>query len=408
MTRGSFGPTRGERAFTGVLATILLLAPAVAARAQETRDSASVRGVAREQAGRPVADAWLRWTPGDATTSTDATGRFSLRVPAGVAGTLVIRRVGLEPVTIIVAALRPGEQREIGVTLPPLARLDVVSVVAERARPLVNTADATTGGSIEHTELQRLPTDARDPIALAYNIPGVAQGTGFFGDAPKLSVDGANSLYTQYTLDGLENNEGYLGGPRVEVPLSALARFQVLATTYGADVGRSSNGVVDMESRSGGQRWTGETFVYNRPGIPVDARSAVVPRGENAADFRRAQEGFRRTQAGAAGGGPLRVNAANGTGSYMFGALEYTNENEDRIASTARATFTGREVRDTWKGFGRLDHGWSPTQTTTLRVAASSVNREGRGSGIIAPEADITVQRIGSVSALIHRTALRE
>ncbi len=391
-----------------LLAAILLLPTSVVAHAQAMRDSAWVSGVIREQAGRPVADASLRWTPGDVTTTSDAAGRFAMAVAGRVAGTLVIRRVGFEPVTLAVEALRPGERREIGVTLTGLARLDVVSVVAERPRPLVNTKDAATGGTIERLELQHLPTDARDPIALAYNIPGVAQGTGFFGDAPKLAVDGANGLYTQYTLDGLENNEGFLGGPRVEVPLSALARFQVLATTYGSDFGRSSNGVVDMESRSGAERWTGEAFVYNRPGIPLDARSAVVPRGQNSEDFRRAQEGFRRTQAGGAGGGPLRTNVANGTGTYVFGALEYTNQNEDRIASTARATFTGREVRDSWKGFGRIDHGWSPTQTTTLRIAASSVNREGRGSGIVAPEADITVQRIGSASALVHRTALRD
>ncbi|MEO7711673.1 MAG: TonB-dependent receptor, partial [Gemmatimonadaceae bacterium] len=97
----------------------------------------------------------------------------------------------------------------------------------------------------------------------------------------------------------------------------------------------------------------------------------------------------------------------DGTATYAFGALEYTNENEDRINSTASATFLGRELRKTVKAFGRIDQGWSPTQTTTLRVAASNVNRAGEGTGIVAPEADITVQRIGSVTALTHRSALR-
>jgi hypothetical protein len=35
------------------------------------------------------------------------------------------------------------------------------------------------------------------------------------------------------------------------------------------------------------------------------------------------------------------------------------------------------------------------------------VNRAGQGSGFVAPEADITVQRIGTVTALTHRSALR-
>ena len=186
-----------------------------------------------------------------------------------------------------------------------------------------------------------------------------------------MTVNGANSLYTQYTLDGLDNNEGFLGGPRVEVPLSALARFAVQANTYGAELGRSSNGVVTMESRAGEDRWTGEAFAYDRPGIPVDAKAPVVPNGENADDFRRAQQGFRRSQFGGAAGGPLRRAGADGVGTYAFGALEYTDENEDRVNSTARATFLGRELRKTYKMLGRLDHGWSPTQTTTLRFAAS-------------------------------------
>ena len=390
---------------------LLLLAlgtcPLVLSAQEREQGSAQLSGIVREQGGRPLAAARVTFAPGAVSSQTDVAGHFSLRVPAGAAGTLSIRRVGFDPVSLTIPALGAGVVRTVGVTLPGRVRLDVVSVVAERVRPLLDTRDAATGGTVEREEIERLPTDARDPIALAYNIPGVAQATGFFGDAPKLSINGANSLYTQYSLDGLENNEGFLGGPRVELPLAALARLSVLSNTYGAEFGRSSNGVVNMESRTGGERWSGEMFVYNRPGLPVDAKAPVVPGGENATDFRRAQQGFRRTQVGGAGGGPLRRVSAAGTGAYAFGALEYTNENEDRVNSTASAVFLGREFRQSYRGFGRIDAGWSPTQTTTLRVAVSHVNRAGEGTGIIAPEADITVQRIGSITALTHRSALR-
>ncbi len=366
-----------------------------------------VAGVVRASSGLPIAGAQVTFsvsnTESSRTVLTDAAGRFRIANAPAIAAFVVVRAVGFVPDSVRIAASAAGVTRSIALTLRPLASLNVVSVVAPLPRPLLNTANAATGGTVERTELERLPTDSRDPIALAYTIPGVSAGTGFFGDAPRLSINGSNSLYTQYSLDGLENNEGFLGGARVEVPLAALQRFGVLANTYGAEFGRSSNGVVNMESRAGSPSWQGEAFVYNRPGLPVDARSAIVPTGQNPDDFRRAQEGFRRSQFGAAGGGPLRAEQ-----TFVFGAIEYTNENEDRIASTANTTFTGREVRGTLKGFGRLDHGWSPTQTTTLRITGSRVNREGRGSGIVAPEADIVTQRIGTASALIHRSALRE
>ena len=134
-------------------------------------------------------------------------------------------------------------------------------------------ADAATGGAVELAELRALPTDARDPVALGFTIPGVAQARGFFGDAPKLSISGANSLYTQYVVDGLDNNEGFLGGPRVEFPLAALSRLEVLVNSYAADIGRSPTVVVSYETRSGGERWSGELLAYNRPGIPFVARA---------------------------------------------------------------------------------------------------------------------------------------
>ena len=278
------------------------------------------------------------------------------------------------------------------------AQLSVVSVVSDQPRRLLNTSTATVGGTVERKELNALPTDARDPIALAFTLPNVAQATGFFGDAPRLTINGSNALYTSYTIDGLENNEGFLGGARVELPLSALERLSVAANTYGADIGRSSNGVVQFETRAGKAKWGGEAFVYNRPGVPFDARAKIIPGGDPDA-FNKAQDGFRRTQVGAAGGGPLVKDR-----TFVFGALEYTNENEDRIASTTSVAFVGRELRQIYKAFGRLDQGLGAAGSLTAKFALTSTDRAGQGSGILSPEADTRTQRIGSLTSVTHRT----
>jgi TonB-dependent Receptor Plug Domain len=280
------------------------------------------------------------------------------------------------------------------------AQLSVVSVVADQPRKLLNRSSATVGGTVERRELVALPTDARDPISLAFSLPNVAQATGFFGDAPRLTINGSNSLYTSYTIDGLENNEGFLGGPRVELPLSALERLSVAANTYGADIGRSSNGVVQFETRAGKSKWGGEVFAYNRPGVPFDARAKIIP-GGNTSAFNRAQDGFRRTQLGAAGGGPIVKDR-----TFVFGALEYSNENEDRIASTTSVPFVGRELRQIYKAFARVDQGLGVAGSLTAKFALNSTDRAGQGSGILAPEADFRTRRIGSLTSLTHRTPL--
>jgi outer membrane receptor protein involved in Fe transport len=366
----------------------------------EAQTSAPISGTVRAQNGAPLAGARVVLRPSGAGTETDGHGRFALDPGTETADWLIFAAVGYAPDSIALPGTATRAGRKVAVTLSPLQVLDALAVVAPRRRPLLNTEDAATGGAVEREELEALPTDAREPLTLLFNVPGVAQSSGFFGDAPPLSLNGANSLYTQYTLDGLDNNEGFLGGPRVEFPLGGLAREEALVNTYSAAFGRSSNGVISLESLAGSESTRGELFGYYRPGRPIDSQNKV-PFGANPEDVSSIQDGFRRFQLG----GGLRGPLVRGR-TFASGATEYSNENESRLPSTARAAFDGTEKRERVKLFGRLDHGWSPTQTTTLRFAFSLVNRAGQGSGIVAPEADITTERIGSLTALTHRSTL--
>ncbi|MGI8510624.1 MAG: TonB-dependent receptor plug domain-containing protein [Gemmatimonadaceae bacterium] len=278
------------------------------------------------------------------------------------------------------------------------ATLEGVSVTAGRLRPLLDTKTATTGGSVGATELRALPTDARNPIDLAFTIPGVAQATGFYNTAPQLSIDGSNSLYTQYYIDGLDNNEGFLGGPRIDFPLAALSLLQVKANTYGADIGRSSNGVVDYITKSGTDVPHGELFVYGRPGASLDGRPAFTPANVD-------RGGFRRYQVGAAAGGPLAA-WLGGARTHAFGAAEYVRERESQTVITGYGNGAGEALRDRIKLFGRLDHDWNSRQQTTLHAAFSNTRLAGLGTGNIVPEADFTQQRIGFLAALTQHSRI--
>jgi outer membrane receptor protein involved in Fe transport len=379
------------------LSLLITLPPLLA-----SQSSGVLSGTVRSQVGRPLAGALIRIIPDTTSTRTTAQGKFTVSATAGRAITISVMAEGFALTRIEIPALADGERREVAVVLRPLATLDARTIIASPSRPLLNTENATTGGSVEATEIRALPTDARDPIALLYNIPGITPATGFFGDAPRLSFNGGNALYSQYLLDGLDNNEGFLGGPRVEVPLGAIARMDAMVNGYSTRFGRSPDGVVDVTSAAGSDRRSGDFFVYNRPGRPLDAR-APVPFGAASEAVNRRQDGFRRTQIG----GSLRGALTPGK-TYYSTALEYTREDEDRIGSTSLAQFLGTETRQTVKGLARIDHGWSPTQTTTLRLAGSFVDRAGNGSGVVTPEADITTRRVGTISALTHRSALRD
>lgn len=388
--------SRTQSLATALVGLLILVLGAAAPLAAQSR--ATVTGVVRAQRGAPVAAAELRI--GAESARSDSSGRFALVIPPGAAE-LRVTAPGFAPVVQALSTLQAGERRELAIVMVPLPALDVRRVVAHPSRPLLNTETAATGGSVEREEIEALPTDARDPIALLYNIPGVAQATGFFGDAPRLSFNGGNALYSQYLLDGLDNNEGFLGGPRVDLPLGAIARIDALVNAYGTTYGRSPDGVIDVVSATGGDTWTGDLFVYNRPGRPLDARTPT-PFGAASEAVARRQDGFQRTQLGGSLRGALRPGR-----TYVATAVELTREDEDRIGSTAQALFLGTETRTTWKGYGRLDHGWNANQVTTLRWAGSFVDRAGNGSGVVTPEADISTRRVGTLTALTHRSTLR-
>jgi hypothetical protein len=361
----------------------------------QAQDRAQLVGLVRTQVGIALEGVRVAFDPGAHETITDGSGRFVLVVPAGEGGVVTFSAPGFLPEEAAVPPQVAGQRQEMAVTLAKLYTLDAVTVTGRRERPLLNTEDAATGGTLEETELAGLPTDSRNPWALAYNLPGVSQSTGFFGDAPVLTVNGANSLYTQYLVDGLDNNEGFLGGPRVDIPLAGMRRLALMANSYRPAYGRSSNGVVNVETLAGGERWSGEAFLFRRPGIPLDSEPEFAPAGTD-------PEGFERTQLGGAISGPLVRDR-----TYLFAALEFGDEKEDRIGSTARTQFLGTELRRTWKAFLRVDQIWSESQATTLRFALSDVSREGQGSGVVVPEADITTRRIGSLTSLTHRSAFR-
>src|SRR5690606_21492133 len=102
---------------------------------------------------------------------------------------------------------------------------------------------------------------------------------------------GANGLFAQYLIDGLDNNENFLGGPKFPISTGAASDVTVLASAYSVEYGRTGNGVVNVTSRSGSNEWYSELFYLVRPGASVDASSPFAGRDLSG---NAVQDGFRR------------------------------------------------------------------------------------------------------------------
>src|SRR4029079_16755750 len=82
--------------------------------------------------------------------------------------------------------------------VPKTRASEQVTVTAEASIARVNAVNAEVSSTLTEQELAVLPIEGRDLTRSLYRLPNVTQATGFYPEAPNVSVNGANSLYANY------------------------------------------------------------------------------------------------------------------------------------------------------------------------------------------------------------------
>jgi outer membrane receptor protein involved in Fe transport len=272
--------------------------------------------------------------------------------------------------------LRAFNASSVTLRLAPAGAAETITVSARRITGL-NTVNAEVSASFSAAELAALPIEGRDVIGALMRLPGVVASTGFFPEAPPISINGANSLDTNYLIDGLDNNENFLGGPKFPVPLGFTRSVTVLANSYSAAYGRTANGIVSYSSPSGGNDLAGEVYAQVRPGRPLDAASPF-PRRDLSGNA--VGESFERWQGGFALGGPIVKDR-----TFFYANLEYTR---DTNVQTVDAPLLGVVAPVTGNNIFllaslRLDHRLADDWTLGLRtnIGRVTIDRPGGGLG---------------------------
>jgi outer membrane receptor protein involved in Fe transport len=281
------------------------------------------------------------------------------------------------------------------------ATVEELVVTARRGVTGVNTVNAEVSASLKREELDRLPIEGRDVLGALVRLPNVVPSTGFFPEAPSISINGSNGLDTAYLIDGLDNNENFLGGLKFPVPLGFTRDVTVLANSYSAAYGRTVNGVVNYTSPSGGNELHGELYALVRPGRPFDARSPF-PRRDLSGN--PVGESFERYQAGGSLGGPIRRDR-----TFFYANLEYTRDrNVQVVDAPVLGAVGGVTGRNTFLlGSVRLDHRLDEAWTVGLRANHGRVEIARPGGGLGG--GNVTLPSAGSqqdrISTLLAATA---
>ena len=275
--------------------------------------------------------------------------------------------------------LRADATRSVTLVLRPVAEYELDEVVVEGGRSVadVNRVNAEVSSSLSAATLEDLPVEGRNFTQSLYRLPNVTPSTGFFAEAPNVTINGTNGLYTQYLIDGMDNNEQFLGGPQFDVPTGIVKDVTVLTSTYSAEYGRTGNGIFNVTTKSGSNQWTGEAFYLTRPGQPLDGEFGADTPTQRDLSGNTVKSGFQRQQGGFALGGPIVEDQ-----TFFHVNVEHTTDFKDNRldAPGVRETIDGQNHLT--YASARVDHRWNDQWRSTVRLNANRVHLDNQGGGL--------------------------
>ena len=245
------------------LATVLTFALLVptALFAQMTRGS--IGGTVRDSSGAVV--------PGVTVTVTNVATNATVTVVSDGSG--FYRAPALEPgtytVTTELSGFRQIEQREVAVRtaletpldfkLEPASIGETVMVNAEVTTAGLNKSNPTIANTISARAIQELPLPGgRNINNLILTVPNAQSTTG----QGTYAINGNRPRNNNYMVDGSDNNDISVTIATSQIVPEAVAEFQVMQNPYSVEFGRNSGGQINVITKSGSNRFSGDAFDY--------------------------------------------------------------------------------------------------------------------------------------------------
>jgi hypothetical protein len=199
-----------------------------------------------------------------------------------------------------------SSKRQITITVGGITAQDVslsvgaasttVEVTGEAATQ-VNTESQMLSDVVTSKQVMEMPTLTRNPydlIAISGNVaPDSASGRG-----AGYSINGQRSASTNILLDGSDNNDTFTATVGQSVPLDSVQEFSVVTSSFSAEYGRASGGVVNVATKSGTNAFHGTLYEFNR--VSKLASNGYYNNAQGAA-----RGVFTRNQFGYSVGGPV-------------------------------------------------------------------------------------------------------
>lgn len=356
------------------------LATTPPAFSQASSGTASIAGLVTDPSGAvmPNVDVTVRNADTNVAriVQTNAAGRYE--VVALQPGNYEVRAAAKGFATLVRSGITVAVGATAAVDLAMKISGSAETVTVVENTPTVETDKTDVSTVINLKDMMNLPMNGRRWDSFALTAPGASNDGGF----GLISFRGMSGLYNNNMVDGMDNNQAFFseakGRTRLSYAMSieAIQEFEVGASNFSAQYGRSAGGIVNAVSKTGANLFHG-TFFYlirddsmnaaNPVGGPQLIKLGLPPKPPD-----------RRQQFGPSAGGPIKKDK-------LFYFLSYDQQLRNFPASIIpnSATFftsapnfpavqnfyqslAGPQARqgNQWVGMGRVD--WNANSKNQL------------------------------------------
>ena len=335
----------------------------VAAFAQNSLVTATLNGTVFDYSGgripgarvmaRDVATHLMRFV------SSDAEGGFRLAELAPGTYEVTVTQPGFSTYRHTGVMLALGSTARLDITLQSGSVTTQMTVTAQPSP--IDPAQTSITSAIDKERIEELPVESRNYLNFALLAPGVAASSAQPAGKQPLTpladsgftFGGLRGRSNNITIDGLDNNDEYLGGSRTELSLETVQEFQVVNTGLSAETGGASGGSINVITRVGANDLHGDAFVFAENGS-VNAR--------NPFETEKASPMLHKYRSGVALGGPI---VKDRTFYYAAFEQEHNRALEDSLFGAGVANAVNRAL-----GFRRVTDDHFPTSRAETEASA--------------------------------------
>jgi hypothetical protein len=239
------------------------------------------------------------------TAETDSGGNFVVTLLPVGRYRVTAELTGFKMATIREIALAQGDRQRLDIRMALGQVQETVEIEAQT--PALQTDTSSLGTLFDQHAVESLPLNGRNFMQLAQLSAGANAGAAnglASGNRPddrrsssNVTVNGQMSYANNFLIDGMDDNERYIGTIIIKPSVDALSEFKVVTNGYAAELGRTAGGVIVMLTKSGTNTFHGSAYEFFR-NQSVDAKNYFAGAGP--------KPDYKQHQFGGSIGGPIK------------------------------------------------------------------------------------------------------